>query len=431
MSTPYRPDSSKALNTGPSCRVLQQLLEEINRGTSPREVSSKRASRSLTQTRSRSSSQLQSSSVWIGGSALALDAREKLRAADEARRQMTAANTIDGSPDCSTPTQRLDTSRSELHISTAAEHKERRGAELHQSLDPVGQPHNYAQHMMESSPLSTPAEVLPAMQRHNNTPSHPQAAPFGSFNHEPLSPLIFSGVFLDDSSSMSSLTEETASPTEAPTSAATVYTADLSHTPEDVRTCKRVHSLDDIAPEGSIHKRRTVTLPEIGGAGYFDVKVEAPRAFPVVGGDSQCLLWGEAFVERACTASVLDMPTNDAPPELSSFRPIDAGPQRQSRLGTPIPNLTRASTGPVRDTPAWMRPLHLIDTGGRSIYKNVHDDGPIRHALCLWCFRTHGDFHKVHRYGYESCGRAEVLDSHYWEDDTWPDSSDDESPSSH
>jgi hypothetical protein len=74
-----------------------------------------------------------------------------------------------------------------------------------------------------------------------------------------------------------------------------------------------------------------------------------------------------------------------------------------------------------------MRPMHLIDTGGKSIYTNVHDDGPIRHALCLWCFRTQGSFRKVHKHGYESCGRREVLDSHYWEDDNWPEDSTDES----
>ncbi len=159
-----------------------------------------------------------------------------------------------------------------------------------------------------------------------------------------------------------------------------------------------------------------------------------------MGGDNRSLLRDEFFVERAPTSNIaIDKTTHDALhdalPELSSFRPTETGLQDQSVLGRPSRRPTGTppidgATAQIPDTPAWMRSMHLVDAGGLSIYMNIHDDGPIRHALCLWCFRTHGDFCKVHRHGYESCGRTEVLDSHYWEDDTWPEDSSDESTSS-
>lgn len=161
------------------------------------------------------------------------------------------------------------------------------------------------------------------------------------------------------------------------------------------------------------------------------------REFYDIGRDNRCVLRDEAFVERAprpSTMAVLSI--DDAIPELSSFRPIDPDAQDQPGPVTPQSRLKRGFTSPVDigspeapDTPAWMRPLHLIDVGNKSIYKNIHDDGPIRHALCLSCYRTRGKFCKVRRHGYESCGGVEVLDSHYWEDETWPEENSDEASS--
>lgn len=161
--------------------------------------------------------------------------------------------------------------------------------------------------------------------------------------------------------------------------------------------------------------------------------VDAPHMFIGVGGDNRSLLRHETFTEQAPTPSMsIGTPMNDTLPKMSSFRSTDVNAQGQPSIG-PLMKVARAFTSPtestslaIPDTPAWLRPMHLVDTGGKSIYKNVHDDGPIRHALCLWCFRTQGSFCKVHKHGYESCGRNEVLDSHYWEDDKWPEDSSDE-----
>jgi hypothetical protein len=163
--------------------------------------------------------------------------------------------------------------------------------------------------------------------------------------------------------------------------------------------------------------------------GSFKASADDFRGFCNIGGDNLRLRTHDGFTERAPeTRTMATTSKDDAIPELSSFRPTDQGPPGPSKSR---PKLQRASTSPTRqpdsvlpDEPAWMRPLHLVDTGRMSIYKNVHDDGPIRHALCLWCYRRRGQFRKVHKHGYESCGSAEVLDSHYWEDDTWPEDTD-------
>lgn len=173
-----------------------------------------------------------------------------------------------------------------------------------------------------------------------------------------------------------------------------------------------------------------MTFPDIRSDGYFEIAVDAPHDFIGVGGNNRCLLQHTTFVERAPTPRMsIGASTNDVLPELSSFRPTAANPQGQPSMAA-SPNLhaspTESASTAAPDTPAWMRPMHLVDTGGKSVYKNVHDDGPIRHALCLWCFRTQGSFCKVHKHGYELCGRREVLDSHYWEDNKWPEDSSDE-----
>lgn len=181
-----------------------------------------------------------------------------------------------------------------------------------------------------------------------------------------------------------------------------------------------------------------MTVPDLRSEGYYEMAVVAPHGFVGVGGDNRCLLRHETFTERAPTPWMsVGMSTNDILPELSSFRPTAADPQGQPSLGPSSQKVPGAFTSvaepaspAISDMPAWMRPMHLVDTGGKSIYMNVHDDGPIRHALCLWCFRTQGSFRKVHKHGYESCGRKEVLDSHYWEDDKWPEDSSDESADS-
>lgn len=225
MATPYsRSNSNGALSTGPSRTLLQQLLEEINGVSSTRTARNESPSQSPASTYSQSSSQNHSPSCWVGGSTLAQDARDKLRAADEAHRRKVAANTIDGAPDLQTPRLCLD---------TALPDESGRGAYagFQRTPDPVRYPHEYMQHMLKGSPLSTDAGLSQGMQSRGNNLLHLQAPPLGNTIPPSLSPLIFSDVYFDDSSSLSPQTETTVSPTEALTSAATVYTTEELRTP--------------------------------------------------------------------------------------------------------------------------------------------------------------------------------------------------------
>lgn len=87
MATPTRQPSGNTLqNLGPSGTFLQQLLEEIN-GTRPSSAPPQPqvTSIGMLPTRLSTQSSRRTSSVWMGGGLPAQDARQKLRAADEAR----------------------------------------------------------------------------------------------------------------------------------------------------------------------------------------------------------------------------------------------------------------------------------------------------------------------------------------------------------
>ena len=233
MAAPYkRSNSATSLNTCPSRTLLQKLLEEIKGASSDRVAQSESTSQSPSSTRSWPSSPNRPTSVWVGGASIAQDARDKLRMADEARRRRAAINTIDGAPDLPTPILRLDTAELQMQDATTADYKKGPASGVHQTPDPVRYPHDYMQYMMNGSPLSTTVGFSPGVQGHDNTPFHLQASAFGHDVPRPLSPLIFSDVDFDDSA-YSPHTEITASPTEAPTSAATVYTTEEPLTPID------------------------------------------------------------------------------------------------------------------------------------------------------------------------------------------------------
>ncbi|KAF3039672.1 hypothetical protein E8E11_006265 [Didymella keratinophila] len=461
MATPFsRSNSSGALSTGPSRTLLQQLLEEISGASSTRSgrddsppPSPTLSSPSPPSSYSRSSSQNHSPSVWVGGSILAQDAREKLRAADEARWRKAAACAIDDAPDSHSSRLYLDTSMIDIQ-NTDLREEHGRGAPtgLQRTPDPVRYPHDYREHVLKGSPLSIHTELTPGTQGHGDNLSHRHTNSFADVLPPPPSPLIFSDVYFDDSS-LSPQTETMISPTDAPTSAATVYTTEELQTPTGndsmdpdllatylavANNCvalKQTHFVHDCVTDASAQQRRTMTVPDLRSNGYFEMAVDATNDLIGVGSDNRCLLRHETFTERAPTPRMsIDPPMSDILPELSSFRPTDADSQGQPSTVYSSNTVARGFSSPAQlagpaapDTPAWMRPMHLVDTGGKSIYTNVHDDGPIRHALCLWCFRTQGSFRKVHKYGYESCGRREVLDSHYWEDDKWSEDSSDES----
>lgn len=84
------------------------------------------------------------------------------------------------------------------------------------------------------------------------------------------------------------------------------------------------------------------------------------------------------------------------------------------RPATPRRSPTPSDSGSPGSTPTWARPLQLVKDE-ISVYKNLHGDKSHEHPLCLYCFRQHGDFHRIVGHHCEVCGRIEVLKGHYWE----------------
>jgi hypothetical protein len=106
MTTPDRRYSGTPLQRlAPSGSFLQQLLEEIS-GASPSNAHREQLTPQNNPTTHPAQAQSRRlSSVWVGGTSIAQDAREKLRAADEARLYKPSISGHDGAPD--TPRPRL------------------------------------------------------------------------------------------------------------------------------------------------------------------------------------------------------------------------------------------------------------------------------------------------------------------------------------
>jgi hypothetical protein len=100
---------------------------------------------------------------------------------------------------------------------------------------------------------------------------------------------------------------------------------------------------------------------------------------------------------------------------VSPLEPLDDAPKSLGFPCTPRRSVSQmdGSYSPVT-TPAWMKPFHLVDEE-KSIYFHVHGEDWRDHALCMQCFRRHGNFHRMLSEGCEVCGQEEVLKSHYWE----------------
>ncbi|KAF2438165.1 hypothetical protein P171DRAFT_437226 [Karstenula rhodostoma CBS 690.94] len=115
-------------------------------------------------------------------------------------------------------------------------------------------------------------------------------------------------------------------------------------------------------------------------------------------------------------------PLSEAPSTPPSppygFRSTPKHAYKTFRPATPHRSPTPSESGSPGGTPPWARPLHLVEDD-ISIYKNVHGDKPHKSPLCLYCFRQHGEFHRVINHRCEMCGQNEVLEGHYWEASCW------------
>jgi hypothetical protein len=138
--------------------------------------------------------------------------------------------------------------------------------------------------------------------------------------------------------------------------------------------------------------------------------------------NSLSLFRNSTFIERrdsfvdvtAATSSIASASSFRPLPEIASkARTVPATPIRSH---SPPEHVTKTpqSAASIACTPAWMGPFQLVDDEV-SIYKQVHGEEWRGAPLCLYCFREHGEFHRLYNDGCEACGRDEALEHHYWE----------------
>jgi hypothetical protein len=179
-----------------------------------------------------------------------------------------------------------------------------------------------------------------------------------------------------------------------------------------------------------------MTLPET--CSHFIIPNDGPHepfSIQSFAGDNRRVIRNTAFIERAPASLHTANYCDQQLPELSSFRPDIASPEgpappvaTTARSTTPVRTTTRRFSSAIPEppeTPSFMRPLHLMDTGDElrrdiSIYKNPQGEEWKRHSLCRHCFQRRGTFNRIMTYGYEACGRDDRLDSHYWEPTVCP-----------
>jgi hypothetical protein len=444
MATPTRPLSGAPLqDLAPSSTFLRQLLEEISDTATPTVLRRDATPHSTPHSQASSNGNRRSSSVWVSGSSVAQDARDKLRIADEARLLKTPASSHDATPHPSRPILHLRTtcfdppSPSPGTSATSPSPRDPRFSYT-ASLRATGwRTRPGLSHATEAAHSMSTARGV-----HLMAPSNLDVEPVGPGEIAgTASPLIFCDVDSDIS--------ETTSPTEPPTSAISETFTHATTLSDDStgasiisrrRSCTSVSlyaeapltkSVDkrtrsgSATPEVSPKKMRTMTLPVISGPPMIRSAPYSTHWSRSIGGDNRDLIRDSGFTER-CPAPVehISSPPTTVLPELSSFRPRTVGAQGVRPIPTtPIPSVTRKFSTVEREpspetaeTPIYARSLHLIDSD-ISIYKQDHGERWRENALCLHCFRRHGGFNKLREHGYEVCGREEALESHYWESD--------------
>lgn len=199
MATPIDYTNESGAHVDVSHPELLQRLEDLSESSASQADYDESSLPSPTSTVSWSPSRRHPANAWVGGSLSAREARDKLRAADEARWLKAAVNTIDGSPDLSTPSSRLNASMFDSEEVVKNGDAQQHIARFTRSPDPVGHPHDYAEYMMEGSPLSTPDGHSPALHRHDGAPSVLQYLPASEIISAPSSSLISNNdIFLDE-----------------------------------------------------------------------------------------------------------------------------------------------------------------------------------------------------------------------------------------
>lgn len=359
MTTPSsRLSGAPFSNAGPNQTMLQKLLEEIN-GTQPTAVSPITDSTHVAP-RSHSDSVTRPASMWVASSAVAQDARDKLRALDEARQRKRSINSSDDAPDNQILVQ--------LRLSSTETGVQR---------------------------MATRANVWKA----------------------PTSPSVFAGV--DFSNPRTSSVSSTPSPGSS--EPANNYRECVSINSKSEFLTNSIAGMvahtPPVSPALASTKRIKVELSETESNRQEQSRSES--TFSLTSRDASSMSSRDsAFIERRPPT----IPTSfdlSRLASISSFRQTASMSQGHLPPSTPTRNDSNSSRNssagsPTMPTPTWVKPFHLVDEE-KSIYMKKHGDDWRDNPLCLYCFRQHQSFNRILQYGCEVCGREDALESHYWE----------------
>ncbi|CBX96220.1 hypothetical protein IAQ61_001398 [Plenodomus lingam] len=409
-----RPSDLSLCNPGPSSSFLKKLLKEINGEDSHASKSSNTSQRTTAVSHPKSYGPR---TVWVGGASMAQDARDKLRVADEARLQRASLQGTDGTPALESPS-RVTTSLS-LTSSTSSRSSSTDITGMNADEKSLGKQATLRGILRGSCNKAASPPQQPNISGLRLPSTRFLLPPDGSIDrpNAPSSPLMF----CDIDSDISLTPPDTEPPTSAATDESTLastWSASILPSPMSGRSMspdKRTFEMAD-QPRMLTKKMRTNTYPE---ARSHPTSSRTSRPPDI---NNHNLLHTEEFTER--TASIPLSPNSDPLallPQLSSFRPdaTPSTPVRRRPRTCSVPRRSRSrsrSRSPSPETtPSWARSLHLVDTEIFSVFKGEAEAWQ-NNLLCLYCFSRHGRFSKMLPLGYEMCGGAEVLDSHYWED---------------
>ncbi|KAK3214934.1 hypothetical protein GRF29_19g1723877 [Pseudopithomyces chartarum] len=327
-SPPRRPSAAYTYAAAPSSSLLERLLQEINNIDAPRSdpvvsvthgLNSRKYSLPSSSRRTSLNSTIpppshSSSNVWVKGGTIAEDARQKLRALDEARQRKLSVS------DTSPPVHSMKI----------------RGP------GNIGMPSN---------------DVVPEKTQ-SSSPSS----------------LLFSDFTFDRTSTFAVV--DMPSPT-----------TDLYH---DFLSRKRSRS-EAQSPDSTMKRLRQNSYADMASRDRKYSIPTTPRR------DSAAMVLTTHVGNATSSDPILEDPIlldslpeapNSPPSPLYEFRSTPKHAYTPFRPSTPRRSPTPSDAGSPCATPAWARPLHLIDDEV-SIFKNSHGDRAREHPLCLHCFRLH------------------------------------------
>ncbi|USP79627.1 hypothetical protein yc1106_06901 [Curvularia clavata] len=374
MSTPYRPSSRLSTNSRFPSSILAQLLDEINgRTETPAASCNSEPSRTckrytdwtmllprqanVNRVRLDQGTEKRTPSVRVGGSAVAQNTGERLRAVGKAHSKKT---------------------------NILPEH-----------------------HGLGEEALPRPRPNLGRLTTQFPAPSHEVA----QSSSEPTS----------SESGLSSTASYDEAPSSALTASSTNATVALSHIGSGNNIPhKRERDIDDTECQHVSKKMRLMPSSDVQDSATAKGKPKIttdPQGLV----NSGNVVWGKAFPDRTMAPTSTGPPSSGhgvATDDLVSAKVLrPAMPQRESGWQRTCTTPDRPETP---ETPSWARSFHLVDTSGFtsegdiSIYKSLPMSQGEEDPLCEYCFRRHGLFSRVLEHGCETCGREKCLREYYW-----------------